>query len=75
MEKSKLMHTQWTENADSSPLAVWIFTQVQDPLPQDVPSPTPSPPLQSLTQTHLCHPNLTAFSYNKYPRAWNRAER
>ena len=74
LEKPKSMHTQWTENADSS-LRCRYLHMVTGPPTQDVPRPTPPPPLRSLTQTLLSHPNLIAFSYNKYPRAWDRADR
>lgn len=63
------MHTQWTENSDSSPLYRYLHI-ITGPPATGCALPTPPPPLQSLTQTLLSHPNLIAFSYNKYPRAW-----
>lgn len=66
------MHTQWTENADSS-LRYRYLHMVTGPLHRMCPGP-PTPPLWSLTRTLLSHPNLIAFSYNKYPRAWDRAD-
>lgn len=73
VEKSKSMHTQWTENADSSPLYRYLHIITGPPATGcALAHPTPTSPV--LDPDPPLPPQPHCLSYNKYPRAWDRAE-